>query len=329
MKTEATLGQRGTSFISIMRVIAAFAVVVIHSRSFVDYDSKIYDFIHICVLWSVPLFFMITGYIYLGIKKEVSYDSIKKNVFRLLILLFTMGVFYALLERVFVEKTINANILLYSIGDVFQGNTWDHLWYMYSIIGIYLVLPMFSAFVQKDGKNIYIILFLLGLFRIVVPEICEIANVSCGFSLPIGEYCFYVFAGGAMYRLGENRAKKLFVPSCVALASVILIIAVCMFTFDITITKDYCYSYVAIMTILLFIILMSLKVKENNFIKSVSECSLGIYLIHPFFIHLLVKLFDIRLVGTAQVVSFPLACIGIFALSYVSTLVLKKYVKII
>ena len=80
--------------LSILRIVAAFAVVVIHSRILSDPSTVAYNFVYAAVLWSVPIFFMITGYIFLGMKTAVEYHDIKKNVFRFLVVLIVVGAFF-------------------------------------------------------------------------------------------------------------------------------------------------------------------------------------------------------------------------------------------
>ena len=128
-------------FIMILRIVAAFAVIIIHTKTLTNFDTKGYYFLHCCILWCVPLFFMISGYIFLGIKTYLTYKHVTKNIVKFFYALFTIGWFYAFIQRVF-ENGISVYTFVNSFIDVIKGNLWAHMWYVYSIIGIYLVLPV-------------------------------------------------------------------------------------------------------------------------------------------------------------------------------------------
>ena len=310
-------------FITLLRIIAAIAVVMIHTKTLTDFDTKGYYFLHCCVLWSVPAFFMITGYIFLGLKTNITYKHVKKNIVRFVVTLFTVGWFYAILQRVF-EDGISWQTFVYSFIDVLQGELWAHMWYVYSVIGIYLILPVLSAFVSNNRKNLYILTLICGIFNIVFNDISTIFNV--GFSFPLSEYCFYVLMGAVLCVIEESVLNKLFVPSVLALILTIGGLAIGIFVFDINIKQSYSAIYVAVMAISVFIVCKRLfnNTKENPLIRSLSGCTWGIYLIHPFFIHLFNKFFDISIEGYNQLIAFPIACLIIFAVSYVVVVILKR-----
>lgn len=319
--------KKGLPFIHVLRIIAAFAVVMIHSRALTDFEGSAgYTFMHNCILWCVPVFFMITGYIFLGIKKDVTYKKIWGNVVKFLVSLFTVGLFYAVLERVFAQKTIGISTFLGAASDVFCGNLWDHMWYVYAIIGIYLILPVLSAFVSASKNNLYILTALCGLFNVILYEISKRGICTVGFNFPFGGYCFYVLSGAVLHRIGEKGIKKLFIPSVVALAATVGVLAYVIFGLKIEPVTDYNFFYVAVMSVSVFVICSALggKLKEGRILKKVADTTWGIYLIHPFFIHLFVKLFKVSIAGYSQILAFPLVSLAVFAISAVTVFVLKK-----
>ena len=65
--------------------------------------------------------------------------------------------------------------------------------------------------------------------------------------------------------------------------------------------------------------------KLNKIIKSISDCSFGIYLIHPFFINLLYKVLRITPTSFMAIyISIPLLWIIVFCVSWIGTLTMKK-----
>ena len=58
-------------------------------------------------------------------------------------------------------------------------------------------------------------------------------------------------------------------------------------------------------------------------IKTVSACSFGIYLIHPFWINLIYKVFDITPLSMPIGVGIVVLFVVVFVLSYVSALIVR------
>ena len=322
MKSQ-TEKHANASFIIFLRIIAAVAVVMIHTKTLTNFETKGYYFLHSCILWCVPIFFMISGYIFLGLKTNITYNNLKKYIIRFIVTLFTIGWFYALIQRVF-ENGISILAFGYSFLDVLKGNLWAHMWYVYSIIGIYLVFPVLSAFVSSNRKNLYILTLICGIFNIIFNDISTIFNI--GFSFPLSGYCFYVLMGAVLYRLEDSLLKKAFLPSVLVLVSMIIGLAIAIFLFNINIKQSYTAIYVAIMSIVIFIVCKNLfnNVKVSGVVDSISKCTWGIYLVHPFFIHLFNKAFSISIEGYNQFIAFPVSCVIVFLISYLAVLILKR-----
>lgn len=223
-------------------------------------------------------------------------------------------------------ETRNFTVMLFvnSFCDVLKGNLFDHMWYLYAIIGIYLILPMLSLFANSDKKNHYILLTLTAILGIVVPDICKISGVSTSFKLPIGDYSFYVLAGAAIKDISVDKLKKL----CIISFSLIPIY-MGLHAYNIFVRNIFYASYTSIITATLSVSVFIIcaysfrNSKTNPIINSISECTWGIYLLHPFFIHMITKLFKFTITSYNQLIFYPLSCIFIFLISYVSTLILK------
>ena len=313
------------TFIVLLRILAAFAVIVIHTRSMTFYETNIYNFVHACMLWSVPVFFMITGYIFIGVKKISDFSSIKNNVIKFVVVLFTLGFFYAICQRFFETRNFTVMLFINSFCDVLKGNLFDHMWYIYAIIGIYLILPMLSLFVNSNKKNLYILLVLTAVLGIIIPDICKMLNISTSFKLPIGNYAFYVLAGATIKEISVDKLKVLRNISLLIIPLYILIYAYNIFVYDVF-YASYTSILVASLSVSVFIICAYSfrNLNTNIIINSISECTWGIYLLHPFFIHVIVKLFKFTITPYNQLIFYPLSCIFIFLISYVATLILKN-----
>ena len=131
--------RKRVGYIDLLRVVSAFAVVMIHVVSLSSTScptlqagtKAVLEDIHNLLRWSVPVFCMITGFLFLGGEKECTYRSIRRNVVHLLVLLVLVGGFYSLLEQIYTERRFSPGMFLRAVNDLFTGNLWTHMWYLY------------------------------------------------------------------------------------------------------------------------------------------------------------------------------------------------------
>ena len=106
--------------IDLLRICCAVAVLIIHiisaplanANGAVELSlATVLNKIHILMNWSVPVFFMITGYCVLG-KKELTYKYCFSHVAKYIIVLFTVGLCYAFMEAIFATGSLNVSVLL-------------------------------------------------------------------------------------------------------------------------------------------------------------------------------------------------------------------------
>ena len=93
--------------------------------------------------WPVPCFMMITGFLLLS-RQPIDYNKAFCYFKRIAILLALFGTLFASMELFFKTKSLTLDLFVNSFVDMIQGKTWNHLWYLYMLLGIYLILPIFS-----------------------------------------------------------------------------------------------------------------------------------------------------------------------------------------
>ncbi|MBQ8663366.1 MAG: acyltransferase [Eubacterium sp.] len=195
------MNQTRKNSIDMLRILAALAVVIFHVLgSSANNDPEIQRNIHYVVTafsavlqWHVPVFFMITGYLWLSDGKNCTFEKMVPNIRRFILVLFTFGLGYAIMERFFMTRSVSIALLWSSLQDVLNGNLWDHMWFVYAIIGIYMVLPVFKPFFALSStKTIALLTGLLCLFTIIFPILETKFDYSIPIVFPIQEYMFYV-----------------------------------------------------------------------------------------------------------------------------------------
>lgn len=126
--------------LELIRMISFIFVIVIHvsnyyCRAYGDITIGEYSFsllLNLLARISVPCFFMITGALLLG--REESLHKHAKRVLRFLIVLLVWSVIYMIWNAVYMKDP-------YQIKDLLYKPVEQHLWYLYAMIPIYLVLP--------------------------------------------------------------------------------------------------------------------------------------------------------------------------------------------
>lgn len=201
--------------ISILRIMATLAVIFLHTNNTILNNTQNYQLssenkflmsVNISIMnWAVPMFLIITGALLLN--KEIQMNlMVSKYIKRIVIALFLFGIPYAIMELYMDTRQLSADMIIKSIVKVVEGNSWGHLWYLYALIGIYIILPFIKIVLNNTDKNTHkIILIILCVFNFCKGFIEKIIGISIAFNIPIMTYTvFYVITG---YYLVNNKFK--------------------------------------------------------------------------------------------------------------------------
>lgn len=332
MNLVIEMKQKREFFLDFLRVSAAMAVVVYHVLgSAVHNDPTVSQQMQSTITgitaalqWHVPVFFMITGFLWLGSGKICTYEKVTPNIRRFILVLFTVGFAYALMERLFSARRISPELFLLAAGDVLTGNLWDHMWYLYSIIGVYLILPVLKPFfAQSTAKSISVLTGLLLIFTVVSPMMQDTFGYSIPIRFPLASPMFYVCAGGltAQLHLGQEKCVRYFAAAfCGGILS-LLVIGLFAPQFDCLTDLLTCVCAVSLFC---FAAGRFAEAGEVIWLRSVSDCSFGIYLFHPLFINVMIKVLGIYPLKWFAPVSLALAAVSIIGLSWLFTWLLRK-----
>lgn len=165
------------AYLDLLRILAVFFVIVLHVsgenfRKISIYDSywdllNIFDSIS---RWGVSIFIIISGIIFLDTNKEITIKQIYlKYIPRLLCALIFWGIFYISMDMLLQEKVIDLKLL---VNKILNWETYVHLWYLYMIIGLYMITPIIRVFVHNASKkDIEYFLILYLIVNSIVPFI--------------------------------------------------------------------------------------------------------------------------------------------------------------
>ena len=286
--------------LDVLRCVAALAVVCIHvvAGSVHSYNGELHtdllkslQTIQYFMKWSVPVFFIMTGY-FCGKHASYPYFFALKKVKKFVLALITIGFFYALLECVFSTNHLGTNEITKAILNVLNGKLWDHMWFVYDIIGIYLVLPLLFIFFSKSDEQEILILFLF-LFKILLPWVGKITIVNIDIKFPLSGYLFYVCYGMLFSACSDKRIGR---RSQMIISIILILLGIIVPLFGIK-QSDYTDLFVCFLAIGLFSLFIELHIPATKGLAVLAGCTWGVYLIHPFFINLAIKLLKINVLS--------------------------------
>ena len=244
--------------------------------------------------------FMISGVLLLNAKEEPLVVFFRKRLAKVVIPLLIWTFIYILIRKYGKHEDIN---ILFSLIKSLIIPQFIHLWFLYTIIGMYLFLPILKIFINNSNTEVQIYFLLLWVISVaLVPLISRYIGYELPNHIPMMAGVMGYFVLG--YRLSKIEISKKLVYISIFLFTIgtlITIFDTAYLTEKMGIFTSYFYGYLTLSTILQatsgFIILKYIGEKlENNqsklnlIIYNISYTSLGIYLIHPIMLSILYKI---------------------------------------
>lgn len=328
-------------WIDLIKVFAIFSIVLLHSAapildkigeidSFYWMIGNVYDSM---VRMAVPLFFMVSGFLLLNHKEEPLAIFFKKRFLKVVIPLMVWSFIYILFMKYELHKEINIyQMMKYSLYE----KVYYHLWFLYTILGIYLVLPILKVFIKNSSQNLQIYFIILWAISVsIIPFINHFTGLGIKNYMPMmAGYIGYLVLG---YQLAKIQiTKRLLYISIffIIIATIGTILGTHYSSVKATRFIDFFYGYFSLFTLIqaiaYFIVLK--YIGENILYKSInisrgitvmSITSLGIYLIHPIYIHILDKI-GINIYASNPLLMIPIIAIFTFILSLITILFIQK-----
>ncbi len=329
-----TSSYKRCGWIDALRGFAACAIVFIHIvggwTSSVSIESlggprRFFDcvLIQVLVRWAVPCFVMISGYLLLDDKKEISLQKTGKYIARMAAVLLTFGLLYCLMETAASDGFGDIpHVVAVSVKNLLEGRSWTHMWYVYMMLGMYLMLPLFRAFTKNvDDRTYRFMLAILFGLTIVRPAVNRLFGIAIEIMIPINTvYPFYFLMG---YYIRKHKMKRSRSMLWLAAGTIGMLIGQ---AFGADNSPDN--LLVAVYSVAIFALAADSsfleKCSKNRIISQISKYSFGIYIIHPFFLNVLNKVLhiypDIFPVVIGEAVFFAVAVVC----AYLSVWILCK-----
>ena len=290
-----------------IRVFACVLVVICHSPtdSTPGYlQSVIYKF----SLSGVPLFFMISGALILPVR-DISVQATWKRIKKVLIPTLIWTIFYSVLGLYCKNLPFDLYIKkVLSVPFMYEFN--QTLWFMYALIGIYIITPIVSCWLEKASKRDVEFILLFWLISSLLPifgNFIETDKTPMSLWYYGSGYAGYFLYGYYIRKYGFEIRNKLLLlfMFCLPFFTEGLI----KYVFQAEGLNDvYSQSIIVIMyaTSWYFILQKISKFIVNHRIQYVfsviSDCTFGIYLVHVFFLFYVFDVFS-PFIGIIQLIT--------------------------
>jgi surface polysaccharide O-acyltransferase-like enzyme len=318
-----------------LRVIATYAVVLLHTAApllFLYNELSLNQWMiantfDSMVRWCVPIFFMISGAFLLDPSKSASlFIFFKKRMNKVLIPFIAWSIIYYSYS-VLTNKTENS--LEIFIKGIFNNDISNHLWYLYILIGLYLITPILSVLIQHLNKPLFLYMLVLWFIGNSVFNLANhLFEINIYFDFVIDDYLGYYLLG---YFLKTQYINKKVTSTIYLLAFISLLVTIFGTYFD-TFNNSgnfvgFYYNYLSPNTIIISIaifLLFKLELKPNSLINFINKRSFGIYLIHMLVIKILSDIFNIDGSSFHPLISIPVVSIITFSISCFIIFILQK-----
>lgn len=322
-------------WLDVVRVFATVAVVFLHvsaevvteitnTTTFSWWAANLYDSI---VRWAVPVFVMISGALLLGPShKETFTQFYRKRATRIIIpLVFWTAAYFAFVSHYYGQIELKSALISIALGKPY----W-HLWYLYMLVGLYIVTPFLRTYVSSSSvKERYALIMVIFTFAVLNSALNYfvfnniISNMQTVFTMFL-PYIGYYICGYQLRVIDKTRISSVlllfFVLGC--LLAGFLGTGFVANTYGLLnglFFYDYFSPAVIGMAICMFLLFSKIFSQDGTprkifrgFIEQASPCTMGIYLLHPMVIGYLRVGHNLSAVSMNPAYSIPLYSLSIF-----------------
>ena len=310
--------------LDLIKVLACIGVVLLHTTmiGFKDTGSwNLLAYLYYLGTYSIPLFFMVNGYLLLG-KRNITYSYILEKVKWILITVSSWTTIVWLLKRDFAVNPVKK-----IIGSMVQKGYFFQFWFFGALILIYLCLPILKNFLNSKRSYLYILSLLIS-----IGLIFELTNIII--QTPLQSYViqtfrlwtwfFYYILGGLIAQFDKEFIKNGFKRWMKIVAVLLLLITpVILYFLAKTIYHnlfaEYFYDilFVKIVSLGVFLTILTLSLKESKYkwIVSLSNQTMGVFIVHTYVMKVLEKLLGFSYTGAYLLFPIFTLCISIIVVS--------------
>jgi len=331
-------------YLDFLRVFATFAVILLHLTVEILKSTGVHsvswnamNIINSGTRWAAPVFFMISGTLFLN--KEYSLKNLYlKKIGRIV----TCFVFWSALYALWAYRqglSLKETVAVFLRGP-------EHFWFLFAIAGMYVFSPLLKRIAQSKTLTKYFLIItfsasvitggivpVVGIFSDGIASILtqwiHCSNMICAVS-----YAAYFVLGDYLNRAELSKKQTKIICAAGIVGFVMTVVLTLLFSSHYGKLMEQFYSYfslnVVMMTAAVFVFVKRLYASEKiplklqAFLQTVSKYCFGAFLIHYLLIHMAYDLFGTALRSTSTVITFPLLFIAVSFISFTVSVILNK-----
>ena len=341
-KSQNNINALRINYFDILRIISSFAVIIIHvsarynSLNCNNYNYKIGFFYNGASRFGVPIFFMISGALFLS--KDISFEKIfKKYILRIIIHLISWTFIYSFYSKKYSNFNFDRIIINFFSGYI-------HFWYLYITIQHYIIVPFLREIVKKESLfKAFIILsfvltFLFPYLKIIksfcpklLSKIINVIYLNLKNNYLSGNIFYFILGYYLNNSMNIGIYKKILFYFLGLIGFSFIII---FYYLSIKCQQSMIPFYfrtlnlnILAYSIGIFIFFKhnfnNISIKYMKFIKIISIHTFGIYLIHPMIINIIRGRNDSFLSSLNLIYKIPLMSLITFLFSFMICIIIK------
>lgn len=342
-------------YLDMLRVVSMFFIVLIHVSSGKEwYQTSVntiswwsLNFWDAVARWSVPVFVMISGALFLNPKYPINTHKLfHKNIKRIITAFIFWSIIYAIYDHI---AHPNHTSISYYVGTLIHGHY--HMWFLPMIVALYLIVPLLRLLtVNKKATKYFLILAII--FTAIIPTVIHtlmtlekvlpsgvnfitynlyLLNKNLYFSY-VGGFTGYFVGGYYLSQLKTNKKTRSLVYLLGFAGLIYTIVSAGLISNALHKPTGMSYDYlsinVALTAIAVFIFFKELgrnmtADKHHNLI-GISSLVFGIYLVHVLILHIFVDFLHLNMYILKPLFTVPIVSIVIFILSVLVALLIHQ-----
>lgn len=330
--------------LDVLRVLAAFMVILLHVSAVYVIENidqpnlyfTIGNFFDSISRVGVPIFVMLSGAFILDNDGNKDYKKFYKKMFLNIIiptliwslLYFFYSITKELLAGILIGHQVNYFI---HIKNWINGAPFSHLWYMYMVVGLYIVAPVLIRIKTEIGEKST---FKLGIYLTFLGVIIRLTS-NLFWLINFIPYLGYFILGYSLRKYYTLHKKKPFKYLLGWIVSSLCVFGVTEIIVrgNYLIEKNlYFYGtlspFVIIGALFLFIAFLNMQDLDDIYIDNLAKHTFNIYLIHAGVLNIIdfIKS-DILHLDLNPIWYIPLMTVIVFLISYWGSLVISRVMK--
>ena len=333
-------------YLSRLKALACIAVTVLHTflaANMYSADTGTQGSmmaVRNCMMWAVPCFVMASGALLLDSKRVLTLKKLfGKYVLRMAVALVVFSILFAVFDGVLIKKCGAGEIFTDSLSAVFLGTGWMHMWYIYLLFALYLMLPIYKIITgNAKTEQLKYILLIYTIFASLIPFTETISGKKLPFYICVYTvYPLYFFLGHALHtgiiKL-PKRASGLMLLICLGIIAMLTVHAYS----NSSEAPETSGKMINLLGVYSFPLYIAAAVGTFGYLRKtknqpvpvldkiaaeLDSCSFGIYLLHMAvlrYIFLVMKFNPFEHGGTIAIIGI---CLLTLVISYAVTKVLK------